>query len=100
MSKSTIDDLAKTAKAASKKGLMKTDNNIQGSVQCSAAPLQSSENALVTHGGKDFFSSFSSEINGIASSTSSMFSDLFGKSKQKIIWDILFSFIEFIIIVH
>lgn len=82
VSKSTIGDLTKTAKeAASKKGLMKNDNNSQGSKQC-LAPMQPSDNALVTHGGgKDFFSSFSSEINGIASSTSSMFSDFFGKSK-------------------
>lgn len=81
MSKTTIDDLTKTAKAASKKGLMKTDNNIQTSIHHSAQ-TQSSD-ALVTHtGGRDFFSSFSSEINGIASSTSSMFSDLFGKSKR------------------
>lgn len=83
VSKSTIGDLTKTAKeAATKKGLMKTDNNSQGSRQ-SLAPMQHPDNALVTHtaGGKDFFSSFSSEINGIASSTSSMFSDFFGKSK-------------------
>lgn len=81
VSKSTIGDLTKTAKeAATKKGLMKTDNNSQGSKQ-SLAPMQPSD-ALVTHtGSKDFFSSFSSEINGIASSTSSMFSDFFGKSK-------------------
>lgn len=78
VSKSTIGDFTKTAKeAATKKGLMKTDNN-QGSKQS----MQPSDNALVTHaGGKDFLSSFSSEINGIASSTSSMFSDFFGKSK-------------------
>lgn len=82
VSKSTIGDLTKTAKeAATKKGLMKTDNNNEGSKQ-SLAPMQPPDNALVTHtGGKDFFTSFSSEINGIASSTSSMFSDLFGKSK-------------------
>lgn len=38
-------------------------------------------NSLVTHNSGNFFSSFSSDLNGIASSTSSMFSDLFGKSK-------------------
>lgn len=47
-------------------------------------------NSLVSHGsgsggliagtGRDFFSSFSNEITGITSSTSSMFSGLFGKS--------------------
>lgn len=49
-----------------------------------------SDNSLVSHGGnnglmagsgRDFFSSFSNEITGITSSTSSMFSGLFGKSK-------------------
>lgn len=47
-------------------------------------------NSLVSHGGnnglmagtgRDFFSSFSNEITGITSSTSSMFSGLFGKSE-------------------
>ena len=96
--KSTIGDLTKTAKeAATKKGLMKADNNNQAQKQYSPPSSvhqqqqyhqqqmqqqQATGNALVTHsGGRDFFSSFSSEINGIASSTSSMFSDLFGKSK-------------------
>lgn len=101
--KSTIGDLTKTAKeAATKKGLMKADNNNQAQKQYSPTSSmhqqqqyqlqqmqqqqmqqqQMSGNALVTHsGGRDFFSSFSSEFNGIASSTSSMFSDLFGKSK-------------------
>ena len=47
-------------------------------------------NSLVSHGGggiiagtgRDFFSSFSNEITGITSSTSSMFSGLFGKSNN------------------
>lgn len=91
--KSTIGDLTKTAKeAATKKGLMKGENNAQAQKQYSPPSSihhhqpqhqpQPTGNALVAHsGGRDFFSSFSSEINGIASSTSSMFSDLFGKSK-------------------
>lgn len=87
--KSTIGDLTKTAKeAATKKGLMKGDGS-----QHSPPPQQQQTpppgNSLVSHGGggliagtgRDFFSSFSSEINGIASSTTSIFSDLFGKSK-------------------
>lgn len=86
--KSTIGDLTKTAKeAATKKGLI--HNNAQSQKQFSPPPSvhhhqqqQPAGNALVTHSsGRDFFSTFSSEINGIASSTSSMFSDLFGKSK-------------------
>lgn len=86
--KSTIGDLTKTAKeAATKKGLMKGDNNSQGQKQHSPPPTMMQQqpppgNALVPQtGGRDFFSSFSSEINGIASSTSSMFSGLFGNSK-------------------
>lgn len=86
--KSTIGDLTKTAKeAATKKGLMKSDGvqqNSQAQMQKQQSPPPG--NSIVSHGGsgmitgRDFLSSFSSEINGIASSTSSMFSDLFGKS--------------------
>lgn len=92
MGKSTIGDLTKTAKeAATKKGLMKGDGSQQNQQQYSPPPIQQQPgNSLVAHGGggliagggRDFFSSFSSEINGIASSTTSMFSDLFGKSKR------------------
>lgn len=94
--KSTLGDLTKTAKeAAAKKGLMKTDPSSQAQqiqqIQASQQQFQSQGapgNSLVSHGaggliagtGRDFFSSFSSEINGITSSTSSMFSGLFGKS--------------------
>lgn len=88
--KSTIGDLTKTAKeAATKKGLMK------GEQPYSPPPLHQQQspppgNSLVSHGGggliagtgRDFFSSFSSEINGLASSTTSIFSDLFGKSNE------------------
>lgn len=97
--KSTIGDLTKTAKeAATKKGLMKSDNMNQPhhhqqqpqtqqqspTVQhYQQQQLQQPGNSLVTHNsGSGLFSSFSSEINGIASSTSSMFTDFFGKSEQ------------------
>lgn len=83
--KSTIGDLTKTAKeAATKKGLMKGDNQYPPQ-QYSPPPQQSIPqpgNSLVSHSGtglipgRDFLSS---SINGLASSTSSMFSDLFGK---------------------
>lgn len=88
--KSTIGDLTKTAKeAATKKGLMKSDGVLQQHPQAQMPKQHSpqSSNSVVSHGsgglftGRDFLSSFSSEMNGIASSTSSMFSDLFGKSK-------------------
>lgn len=94
--KSTLGDLTKTAKeAAAKKGLMKTDASQQAQqIQASQQQFQSQGppgNSLVSHGGggliagtgRDFFSSFSSEINGITSSTSSMFSGLFGKSTNE-----------------
>lgn len=95
--KSTFGDLTKTAKeAAAKKGLMKTDTS-QSQQQLQASQQQQQQfqsqsvpgNSLVSHGliagtGRDFFSSFSSEINGITSSTSSMFSGLFGKSKKTV----------------
>lgn len=84
--KSTIGDLTKTAKeAATKKGLMKGEQQQQQQYSPPASiSSQQSNNSLVAHGGtgKDFFSSFSSEINGLASSTTSIFSDLFGKSEN------------------
>lgn len=83
--KSTLGDLTKTAKeAAAKKGLMKKD--MQSSDRMSS---QSSESSVVSQGSnnllagtsRDIFSSLGSEINGLASSTTSMFSDLFGGNK-------------------
>lgn len=82
--KSTIGDLTKTAKeAATKKGLMKGEQQQYSPPASTTSSSQQSNNSLVAHGGsgKDFFSSISSDINGIASSTSSIFSDFFGKSK-------------------
>lgn len=84
--KSTIGDLTKTAKeAATKKGLMKGDNQYPQQ-QYSPPPQQQSMpqpgNSLVSHSGSGLIAGrdfLSSSINGIASSTSSMFSDLFGK---------------------
>lgn len=34
--------------------------------------------------GRDFFSNIQSDLNGIASSTTSMFSDLFGNKKDNV----------------
>lgn len=88
--KSTIGDLTKTAKeAAAKKGLMKGDGMQHGMQPYPSSPPMNKQqspppgNQLVAGSGRDFFSSFSSEINGIASSTTSMFSDFFGKNKQQ-----------------
>lgn len=84
--KSTIGDLTKTAKeAATKKGLMKGDSNqmLMSPQSNSSAQSHSSapNNTLATQNSGNFFSTFSNDINGIASSTSSMFSDIFGRSK-------------------
>lgn len=85
MGKSTIGDLTKTAKeAATKKGLMKGDSSQMLSPQSTSSvssQIATPNNSLVTQNSGNFFSTFSNDINGIASSTSSMFSDLFGKSK-------------------
>jgi hypothetical protein len=78
--KTTFGDLTKTAKEAAKKGLVKNDSgNQQSPPQSAIAP--------VNQGGKDFFSTISSDMNTIAQSTSSMFSGISGlfgeKNKQK-----------------
>ncbi|XP_059059964.1 MAP kinase-activating death domain protein [Achroia grisella] len=86
VSKSTFGDLTKSAKeAAAKKGLL-----IKGESQESpggpnarrdSTALQTTNLLAATH--RDFFSNISSDLNGLAASTSSMFSDFFGsKGKQ------------------
>lgn len=81
--KSTFGDLTKTAKEAAKKGLVKSDSGNQQS-----PPPQQQQTALATSAhSKDFFTSISSDMNSIASSTTSMFSGISGlfgdKNKQK-----------------
>ncbi|KAM3968244.1 rab3 GDP-GTP exchange factor [Aphomia sociella] len=86
VSKSTFGDLTKSAKeVAAKKGLL-----IKGESQESpggpnarrdSTALQTTNLLTATH--RDFFSNISSDLNGLAASTSSMFSDFFGsKGKQ------------------
>lgn len=88
--KSTLGDLTKSAKeAATKKGLMKNQLDEPHSPPHRQSPPGSSlvstqsNNAggLIAGSGRDFFSSFSSEITSITSSTSTMFSGLFGKGE-------------------
>jgi hypothetical protein len=94
VSKSTFGDLTKTAKeAATKKGLMKSDPQLQFASQQQLSPQQQQldSSTLVTTGssgmiagtGRDFFSSIGSDLNGIAQSTSGMFSGLFGQKKAQ-----------------
>ncbi|XP_061705886.1 MAP kinase-activating death domain protein isoform X1 [Cydia pomonella] len=87
--KSTLGDLTKSAKeAAAKKGLLKGESQDGGPPPTGPAPrrdstaLQTTNLLAATH--RDFFSNISSDLNGLAASTSSMFSDLFGsKGKQQ-----------------
>lgn len=98
VSKSTFGDLTKSAKeAAAKKGLVKMDQQQQQQQHIlqhqqqqqhqqipgnqGTSLVSTNSGGLIAGTGRDFFSSFSSEITSITSSTSTMFSDLFGKSK-------------------
>ncbi|CAH2063184.1 unnamed protein product, partial [Iphiclides podalirius] len=86
VSKSTFGDLTKSAKeAAAKKGLLiKTESQESASAanaRRDSTALQTTNLLTTTH--RDFFSNISSDLNGLAASTSSMFSDFFGsKGKQ------------------
>lgn len=89
--KSTLGDLTKTAKeAATKKGIIKIEEHGPGPmVQGNQASMPNSQVATQKQiqqsggsgGGNNFFSSIGSDINGLASSTTTMFSGMFGKSK-------------------
>uniref|UniRef100_A0A182PV08 MAP kinase-activating death domain protein n=1 Tax=Anopheles epiroticus TaxID=199890 RepID=A0A182PV08_9DIPT len=77
--KSTIGDLTKSAKeVAAKKGLLQQGT---GSYTGSQSLNSPTTNTVATTN-QSLFSSITSDFNGIAQSTSSMFSDLFG-GKQK-----------------
>ncbi|XP_012287241.1 MAP kinase-activating death domain protein isoform X2 [Orussus abietinus] len=93
--KSTLGDLTKSAKeVATKKGLLKGHGESQGSPPNSPPGVpprrDSSSTQLVASDarggrreiGRDFFSNISSDLNGIAAHTSSMFSDLFGSKNS------------------
>uniref|UniRef100_A0A182JYH1 MAP kinase-activating death domain protein n=1 Tax=Anopheles christyi TaxID=43041 RepID=A0A182JYH1_9DIPT len=73
--KSTIGDLTKSAKeVAAKKGLLQPGTGPYAGPQSLSSPTS---NTVATTN-QSLFSSFTSDFNGIAQSTSSMFSDLFG----------------------
>ncbi|XP_043479698.1 MAP kinase-activating death domain protein isoform X7 [Leptopilina heterotoma] len=93
--KSTIGDLTKTAKeAAAKKGLLKGLGDSQSSPEAPGPGMMprkdSNSTQLVAPDsrsgrreiGRDFFSNISSDLNGIAAQTSSMFSDLFSSKNS------------------
>ncbi|KAH8388003.1 hypothetical protein KR093_010926 [Drosophila rubida] len=98
--KSTLGDLTKTAKeAATKKGIIKIEEHappgaVSGSNSSSSNPSNPAANSqLATQkqvqqsggggGGNNFFSSIGSDFNGLASSTTTMFSGMFGKKNQQ-----------------
>ncbi|KAG7305721.1 hypothetical protein JYU34_009847 [Plutella xylostella] len=82
--KSTLGDLTKSAKeAAAKKGLLK-----DSSLESPSPPARRDSSALQPHSllaatNREFFSNISSDLNGLAASTSSMLSDLFGNKDSK-----------------
>lgn len=99
VSKSTFGDLTKSAKeAAAKKGLVKMDQQQQQQQHIlqhqqqqqqqqipgnqGTSLVSTNSGGLIAGTGRDFFSSFSNEITSITTSTSTMFSDLFGKSNK------------------
>lgn len=87
--KSTLGDLTKSAKeVATKKGLLKalgeSRSDSQSDQQRGSPPqtsLVQSDPCRTT--GRDFFSNISSDLNGIAAQTSSMFSELFGNKSPR-----------------
>ncbi|KAH8273465.1 hypothetical protein KR018_002462 [Drosophila ironensis] len=97
--KSTLGDLTKTAKeAATKKGIIKIEEHHAAGTQpspmsSSMAPAKAPPGSqLATHkqvqqsggsGGNNFFSSIGTDFNGLASSTSTMFSGMFGGKKNQ-----------------
>ncbi|XP_029171543.1 MAP kinase-activating death domain protein isoform X2 [Nylanderia fulva] len=93
--KSTFGDLTKSAKeVAAKKGLLKgLGETQQAPIHTPQSPNMTQQrkdsvsNQLVASDtrsgvGRDFFSNISSDLNGFAAQTSSMFSDLFGSKNN------------------
>ncbi|XP_053682478.1 MAP kinase-activating death domain protein isoform X1 [Sabethes cyaneus] len=80
--KSTFGDLTKTAKeAAAKKGLLHQTGGQPGAPGGSQTVSPSGSAIATTN--SSLFSSITSDFNGIAQSTSSMFSDLFSSKQSK-----------------
>ncbi|XP_044254409.1 MAP kinase-activating death domain protein isoform X3 [Tribolium madens] len=87
--KSTLGDLTKSAKeAVTKKGLLRADSfsktgpdSRRDSTSSSTSLVATS--SVISGASRDFFSNISSDLNGIAASTTSMFSDLFGGKKEQ-----------------
>nr|XP_015834956.1 PREDICTED: MAP kinase-activating death domain protein isoform X4 [Tribolium castaneum] len=88
--KSTLGDLTKSAKeVVTKKGLLRADSFTKPAPDSRRESTSSSTSLVATSSvisgaSRDFFSNISSDLNGIAASTTSMFSDLFGGKKEQI----------------
>ncbi|XP_050509889.1 MAP kinase-activating death domain protein isoform X3 [Diabrotica virgifera virgifera] len=81
--KSTFGDLTKSAKeVVAKKGLLRGDSFSKQQEPSSNTQVVATSNVL-TGASRDFFSNISSDINGLATSTTNMFSDLFGSKKEQ-----------------
>nr|CAI5837230.1 unnamed protein product [Callosobruchus analis] len=81
--KSTFGDLTKSAKeAVTKKGLLRGDSFSKQQEATSSSTSLVPQSNVLTGASRDFFSNISSDINGLATSTSNMFSDLFGSKKE------------------
>ncbi|XP_055525989.1 MAP kinase-activating death domain protein isoform X8 [Wyeomyia smithii] len=81
--KSTFGDLTKTAKeAAAKKGLLHQTGQ-QGANAPHGSQTVSPSGSTIATTNASLFSSITSDFNGIAQSTSSMFSDLFSSKQSK-----------------
>ncbi|KAM8721000.1 hypothetical protein ACLKA7_006953 [Drosophila subpalustris] len=89
--KSTLGDLTKTAKeAATKKGIIKNEEH-GGPGGAVGNPSAAPNSQLATQkqvqqsggGGNNFFSTIGTDFNGLASSTTTMFSGMFGGKKNQ-----------------
>ncbi|XP_074032253.1 LOW QUALITY PROTEIN: rab3 GDP-GTP exchange factor [Leptinotarsa decemlineata] len=79
--KTTLGDLTKSAKDVAKKGLLRGDSFTRHDSSSSNTTVATSN--VLTGASRDFFSNISSDINGLATSTTNMFSDLFGNKKEQ-----------------
>ncbi|KAK5643903.1 hypothetical protein RI129_007748 [Pyrocoelia pectoralis] len=80
--KTTLGDLTKGAKEVVAKNL-RSDSATQSGGESrrgssSTSLVQAASSSLIAGTSRDFFSNISSDLNGIAATTTSMFSDLFG----------------------
>ncbi|KAM7348258.1 rab3 GDP-GTP exchange factor isoform 4-T4 [Cochliomyia hominivorax] len=83
--KSTLGDITKKAKEeATKKGLIKVEEKMEPQSPGSGNQVATQKQVQNSGSGSgNFFSNIGSDFNGLASSTSTMFSGMFGKKNQQ-----------------